>query len=162
VERLPTEQLLKEISPKVVFSGDDHDQCTYVHPGGIKEFTLGTFSWLQGNYRPSFGLLSGLKDAEGNFDYGFSVCFLPNQIFLISWYGVCLVVTLVCLFRISRSPPVSLPRFSPAGSSAWEDDDGAKKIRTPPPRESHWRQGFALVIQLIALYLFIQAWYYLG
>ncbi|KAL6010443.1 hypothetical protein ACLOJK_000875, partial [Asimina triloba] len=54
-------RLLDMIRPMLVLSGHDHDQCTVVHTtpaGPVKEHTLGTLSWQQGNLYPSFMLMT--------------------------------------------------------------------------------------------------------
>mmetsp|Transcript_7055 Transcript_7055/g.24594 ORF Transcript_7055/g.24594 Transcript_7055/m.24594 type:complete len:433 (-) Transcript_7055:649-1947(-) len=63
--RSVTENLLRDVAPDLILSGDDHDHCKHVHlypsAEGHKEateITVGTFSWLQGNPRPSVVLLS--------------------------------------------------------------------------------------------------------
>ena len=67
-------KLLSAVRPTLVLSGHDHDQCTATHNldgggdgergsrrgggGVVTEHTVGTFSWLQGNSRPSFMLMT--------------------------------------------------------------------------------------------------------
>ncbi|KAJ8539348.1 hypothetical protein K7X08_013600 [Anisodus acutangulus] len=56
-----TNDLLDSIKPALILSGHDHDQCTVIHKtkyGSVKEHTLGTISWKQGNLIPSYMLLS--------------------------------------------------------------------------------------------------------
>ncbi|KAK3837470.1 MAG: Metallo-dependent phosphatase-like protein, partial [Linnemannia gamsii] len=57
-----TREILEDIQPDMVFSGDDHDWCEIAHPtiGGnfVPEVTLRTFSFAQGIKRPAFGMLS--------------------------------------------------------------------------------------------------------
>lgn len=50
--------LLNNVEPSVIFSGDDHDYCEYVHPNGVREVTLKAFSMAMGIQRPGFQLLS--------------------------------------------------------------------------------------------------------
>ena len=54
-------QLLREVRPLLVLSGDHHRWCTTVHAVNSShdavEVTVGTFSWLQGSSKPSFGML---------------------------------------------------------------------------------------------------------
>lgn len=100
-----SKRLLDLIKPVLVLSGHDHDQCTITHEtqhGAVKEHTLGTVSWQQGNWYPSFMLLS-----VGNFalDNGSSpdpvvvvhLCFLPAQLFIYIWYIILFVVTILSL-----------------------------------------------------------------
>jgi hypothetical protein len=90
---------------------------------GIPEQTVGTFSFLQGNLRPSFALLSlhssecstardddQLGDEHGDRESPLhqrrcashrlevDVCFLPRQLFIYAWYGALALVSLVALF----------------------------------------------------------------
>ena len=55
-------QLLRDVRPLLVLSGDHHRWCTTLHAAGcsrdaVAEVTVGTFSWLQGSSNPSFGVL---------------------------------------------------------------------------------------------------------
>ncbi|KAK6914603.1 hypothetical protein RJ641_019720 [Dillenia turbinata] len=55
-----TKFLLDLLKPVLILSGHDHDQCIVTHSssGPVKEHTLGTISWQQGNVYPSFMLMS--------------------------------------------------------------------------------------------------------
>ena len=135
------------MKPSLVLSGDDHDYCRLLHEflrggrrrrrgkrkeeeevggemGEVKvwEETVGTFSWCQGNFYPSFSLLTILEEGEGEKDeggsleegmewvgekwgegrgrgFGSGICFLPPQIAIYISYGVfggiCVLVLLV-------------------------------------------------------------------
>ncbi|KAL8170789.1 hypothetical protein V2J09_022593 [Rumex salicifolius] len=61
--------LLDLIQPVLVLSGHDHDQCSVTHVtknGPVKEHTVGTVSWQQGNLYPSFMLLSASRNSNAN------------------------------------------------------------------------------------------------
>ncbi|XP_021297245.1 uncharacterized protein C630.12 isoform X2 [Herrania umbratica] len=98
-------QLLNSIKPVLVLSGHDHDQCTVVHEaksGSVKEHTLGTISWQQGNLYPSFMLLSAsnssLPDASWPEKAVLThLCFLPMQTHIYIWYLVQFVLTILAL-----------------------------------------------------------------
>ncbi|KAJ7543628.1 hypothetical protein O6H91_09G045800 [Diphasiastrum complanatum] len=97
-------KLLESIKPVAVFSGHDHDQCTISHQldgKHVKEYTVGTFSWLQGNLYPSFMMLSvapmQVKNPNSSDSVVSSLCFLPAQDFIYAWYVVLLIVCLACL-----------------------------------------------------------------
>jgi hypothetical protein len=86
VEPTLTQLILESIKPEFVFSGDDHDQCSYTHTlkagDTVSEYTVGTFSWLQGNKRPSFGqliLVPHSKIPGNDISTEFRVCYLPSQ-----------------------------------------------------------------------------------
>jgi len=164
LSREGTEQILKDFGPKLVFSGDDHDHCAYTHPGPYpaKEFTVGTFSWLQGNPKPSFALLSAHKRNDGSLDYGYAVCFLPNQISVLAWYGISFVATLVYLFytccRARRTK-----KWSPPARATLNDDPEQKDKDLMPRREaseSLCRGFLVLVFQMLGFYCLLQLWYY--
>ncbi|XP_021720354.1 uncharacterized protein C630.12-like isoform X1 [Chenopodium quinoa] len=105
VTKESSEHILDSIQPVLVLSGHDHEQCTVNHDtkyGTVKEHTLGTVSWQQGNFYPSFMLLS-----VGNFTHtnGSSqepiilsqLCFLPTQLFIYIWYIILFVITILAL-----------------------------------------------------------------
>lgn len=108
-----TGRLLQFFSPRLVFSGDDHDQCEYTHEfptregRRAKEYTLGTFSWMQGNRLPSYGLLTVTRTA-----HHFQVCMLPDQLGNYVSYAVLLGLTLVwtafapCVYHWARRKSV--------------------------------------------------------
>lgn len=76
---------------------------------GIPEQTVGTFSFLQGNLRPSFAMLS-LHSSDCNESHHHhgsgcashrlevDVCFLPRQLLIYAWYGGLALLSLVALF----------------------------------------------------------------
>lgn len=98
-----TNDLLDAIKPALILSGHDHDQCTVIHKskyGSVKEHTLGTISWQQGNLFPSYMLLSASKLVlpDGSMpDEAISakVCFLPTQTYIYIWYLFLFVMTLL-------------------------------------------------------------------
>ncbi|XP_021761843.1 LOW QUALITY PROTEIN: uncharacterized protein C630.12-like [Chenopodium quinoa] len=105
VTKESAEHILDSIQPVLVLSGHDHEQCTVNHEtkhGTVKEHTLGTVSWQQGNFYPSFMLLS-----VGNFTHAngssqepvilTQLCFLPTQLFIYIWYIILFVVTILAL-----------------------------------------------------------------
>ncbi|XP_048504083.1 uncharacterized protein C630.12 isoform X2 [Beta vulgaris subsp. vulgaris] len=104
-----TKRLLDLIHPVLVLSGHDHDQCTVNHKtkyGSVKEHTLGTLSWQQGNLYPSFMLLSVGNFTRANASSPEPVilaqlCFLPKQLFIYIWYIILFVVT---IFGLSFLP----------------------------------------------------------
>ncbi|GAY51131.1 hypothetical protein CUMW_131970 [Citrus unshiu] len=89
----------------LVLSGHDHDQCTVSHESNqehIKEHTVGTISWQQGNLYPSFMLLSASNSAllnMSNLEEAVltRLCFLPMQTHIYIGYLLLFIVTLVTL-----------------------------------------------------------------
>lgn len=98
-------RLLDLIKPVLVLSGHDHDQCTVSHESNhehIKEHTVGTISWQQGNLYPSFMLLSASNSAllnMSNLEEAVltRLCFLPMQTHIYIGYLLLFIVTLVTL-----------------------------------------------------------------
>ncbi|XP_042436828.1 uncharacterized protein C630.12-like isoform X1 [Zingiber officinale] len=96
-------RLLDLIRPILVLSGHDHDQCTMIHStpvGTVKEHTVGTVSWLQGNLYPSFMLLSVVSSSNSiNSEDAVStqLCFLPKQAHIYFWYLMQFIATLILI-----------------------------------------------------------------
>ncbi|KAL6051651.1 Cell division control protein/predicted DNA repair exonuclease [Balamuthia mandrillaris] len=121
LSRQSSETILRAIQPVAIFSGDDHDHCVVYHPVPSSssspsvskqqmapERTLGTFSWLQGNPWPSFGLMSiflresKLPQQEGRGTTTkrepvvlVNICQLPNQLSIYGWYLILAVLSVV-------------------------------------------------------------------
>lgn len=71
-----TTQLLEQLQPNLIFSGDDHDYCDVVHPGLAREITVKSISMAMGIKYPAVQLLS--YKAEGAIlDYDTHICYLP-------------------------------------------------------------------------------------
>ncbi|XP_059645690.1 uncharacterized protein C630.12 [Cornus florida] len=100
-----TNDLLDLIRPVLVLSGHDHDQCTVTHMskyGPVREHTVGTISWQQGNLYPSFMLLSASNHSFPNASsledaISTHLCFLPVQTFIYIWYLFLFLLTLLVL-----------------------------------------------------------------
>ncbi|KAL6144372.1 hypothetical protein ACLB2K_055066 [Fragaria x ananassa] len=92
--------LLDSIQPVLVLSGHDHDQCDVVHKskyGPVKEHTVGTISWQQGNVYPSFMLLSACNTSSSEKLVLTQLCFLPVQLHIYIWYLSLFVLTVLAL-----------------------------------------------------------------
>ena len=97
------------VKPVAVFSGDDHDNCLVHHRftanGGhrhVPERTIATFSWLQGNLRPSFGVV--LQQRMPRAQLHTVICFLPPQMLIYTCYVVLLLLTVVAAMLFTLSP----------------------------------------------------------
>jgi hypothetical protein len=120
--------ILNAIQPTLILSGDDHDWCFHVHNlngRSYPEYTLGTFSWLQGNHYPSFGMLKLDSFAVSSSSYAqakleskfskpevlFDPCFLPNQytIFLLYTFSFISTVLYLLFDYVYLHPPRSNP-----------------------------------------------------
>lgn len=80
-----THFVLQTVKPVLVFSGDDHDYCDYVHRnpsnsgGDIREVSIRTFSMAEGVRRPGFHLLSLYTPHGGMPRRADAPCLLPDQ-----------------------------------------------------------------------------------
>ncbi|RIA85020.1 Metallo-dependent phosphatase-like protein [Glomus cerebriforme] len=99
-----TNNILENIKPILIFSGDDHDYCEIRHEeaNGIPEISVNSFSFAMGVSRPGFLLLSlynPLNLTETNFTtFAYSQCLLPNQIRIYIWYIILFIATISCIF----------------------------------------------------------------
>jgi len=116
-----TEELLQLLEPELVLSGDDHENCEVEHryfrlqQGEVSqqvntasEVTIGTFSFLQGSYYPSVGILTvfnkttsrSSEDNDDNVYYDLKICVLPPQKFIYMGYAVLGLISIVLLILI--------------------------------------------------------------
>ena len=115
-------RLLDKVRPTLVLSGHDHDQCVGTHEvfasdatgracatsgRSATEHTVGSFSFLMGNPRPSFAMMTvrgacGMDDGACPAELGtggardavnVSLCFLPSQWSTFQVYGALGVIT---------------------------------------------------------------------
>ncbi|OSD03988.1 Metallo-dependent phosphatase [Trametes coccinea BRFM310] len=148
--------LLQSIKPAIIFSGDDHDYCEYVHslpvtdtkrpspPLSIPELTVKSFSMAMGIRRPGYQLLSlTLPSASPEIQtLAQTPCLLPDQLgIFLSVYIPLVVLTLVVLL-VSNIRRSCLRHSSPSSRSAqWTSLDPNDPEETdydlPPP--SAWR-----------------------
>eukprot|EP00842_Homolaphlyctis_polyrhiza_P000012 jgi/Hompol1/1010/HPOL_004493-RA len=110
--------ILTKLKPDLIISGDDHDDC--------KWHTVGTFSWLQGNPYPSFGVMSlRLNRAQpiksDSPSLQMNICSLPPQLHIYIWYIVLLIITIgwatrhsaaQLAERVGANSNTALPRYS--------------------------------------------------
>jgi hypothetical protein len=94
-----SQKLLEHVRPVHVFSGDDHDQCEVVHQGGIVEHTVGTFSWMQGVYVPSFAMVtlhhSNTEPQRSHLTV--NICMLPSQLQIYLVYVLLFIATAITM-----------------------------------------------------------------
>lgn len=98
------------VKPRLIISGDDHDSCIYNHTAygyPVKEHSIPTFSWLQGNIYPAFGMLA-LRDmfspGSDNQDLSLEECALPPQMLVYFWYifsGIVCIIGVIVYSRLS-------------------------------------------------------------
>ncbi|KAI9230924.1 MAG: hypothetical protein DHS80DRAFT_11635 [Piptocephalis tieghemiana] len=110
-----SQRILSNVQPTLILSGDDHDQCEVHHsippsdddspisaPKKALEYTVGTFSFMQGNLIPSAGLLSLFESSDGKSQsFAYSVCYLPDQLWTYTMYGI-LAAAALCHVLIAR------------------------------------------------------------
>ncbi|KAI8975799.1 Metallo-dependent phosphatase-like protein [Trametes punicea] len=128
--------LLQSIQPSIIFSGDDHDYCEYIHtlpasdtmrsspPITVPEITVKSFSMAMGIRRPGYQLLSLIppSTSPSSRSLAHTPCLLPDQLGIyLSIYVPLIILTLVTLLisNIRRScarhsSPTSRPNEWPS------------------------------------------------
>ncbi|XP_040597616.1 metallophosphoesterase 1 isoform X4 [Mesocricetus auratus] len=99
LSREASQKLLWWLQPRLVLSGHTHSACEVLHPGGVPEVSVPSFSWRNRN-NPSF-IMGSLTSK----DYALSKCYLPNEDRVLAAYGAaagCLVV--LVLAHLERLP----------------------------------------------------------
>ncbi|KAI8820830.1 Metallo-dependent phosphatase-like protein, partial [Fimicolochytrium jonesii] len=103
-----SKHILEKIKPSLVLSGDDHDWCENEHTfesGTAKEYTVATFSWMQGNVHPGYALLTLLPSHAAPHPttptqtFALATCPLPPQIPVYIWYAFLALITLPLLLH---------------------------------------------------------------
>ncbi|KAI9298397.1 Metallo-dependent phosphatase, partial [Neoconidiobolus thromboides FSU 785] len=89
-----SELILNQIKPKFIFSGDDHDACLIAHSNETVEFSVPSYSWLQGSLQPGYLLLTIPKNSS--LDAEFKLCTFHTQLYTYYLYIYFLVFT-ICL-----------------------------------------------------------------
>jgi len=144
-----TSRILNDLNPNFVFSGDDHDNCFVQHRWVAQkkihrapEHTFGTFSWLQGNVHPSFGILK-LTSCSGSDEppkLSVGVCSLPDQRAVYFGYLKWTIFSLAAIFLwnviISLGPPrrdkeISLPFVKAGTGEEIADEENEEVLETP-------------------------------
>ncbi|KAI0356201.1 Metallo-dependent phosphatase [Trametes cingulata] len=148
--------LLQSIRPSIVFSGDDHDYCEYVHtlpasdtkrpsaPASIPEITVKSFSMAMGIRRPGYQLLSLVPPSTSAEAQTFAhiPCLLPDQLGIYLSVYVPLIVLTLAILLLSNIRRTCIRHSSPSGrSSEWTSldsrDPDHPDYDLPPP--SAWR-----------------------
>jgi predicted MPP superfamily phosphohydrolase len=113
-----------------VFSGDDHSNCEHNHEDdyGIPliENTVGTFSFLQGAYYPSVGMLQTLSDGTLHFDSHF----LVSQWNVYLWHMICGIITILIAFIVPlyKLLPSSLHNLKKQGKIYEDIEDTVQSV----------------------------------
>jgi len=101
--------LLDQLSPTVIFSGDDHDYCEYVHTSHerrIPEVTVKSLSIAMGIRQPGFQLLS----LSSTRTHAHQPCLLPDQVRIYCWVYAPLVLATIVLV-IARALTAAPSRY---------------------------------------------------
>ncbi|XP_051056765.1 metallophosphoesterase 1 isoform X2 [Phodopus roborovskii] len=81
LSREASQKLLWWLQPRLVLSGHTHSACEVLHPGGVPEVSVPSFSWRNRN-NPSF-IMGSLTSK----DYAISKCYLPFEDRVLAIYG---------------------------------------------------------------------------
>ncbi|GBG29889.1 Metallophosphoesterase 1 [Hondaea fermentalgiana] len=131
LDRETSSLLLEKLGPELIVSGDDHDNCIVSHTtsvGVTREYTVATFSWLQGVRRPGFAIvrLEGCKEPLSGIqkEARMQVCGLPDQ--LAVYLGYILLACASIIFLAARRG-VQL-RFLQRGSQHRIESDASARV----------------------------------
>lgn len=92
-----SKRILDTIRPIQVFSGDDHEPCEF-HHGSAVENTLSTFSFLQGNLNPGFGIFSTSNATQSLL---YQDVYTPRQFHIFAWYAILLAISIILILPLS-------------------------------------------------------------
>ena len=112
-----SEDILKNLGPSLVFSGDDHDYCDMTHVDYAdntkflaREISCKTNSMTNGIKSPAVQLLSlnNPQDTEHTFSetYKTTMCYLPSPYFGVKVYAASLVANFAILHALIKSPEI--------------------------------------------------------
>nr|XP_048275271.1 metallophosphoesterase 1 isoform X2 [Myodes glareolus] len=94
-----SQKLLWWLQPRLVLSGHTHSACEVLHPGGVLEVSVPSFSWRNRN-NPSF-IMGSLTSR----DYALSKCYLPFEDRVLTTYGAAVsFLVLLVLAHFERLP----------------------------------------------------------
>ncbi|KAJ6587057.1 Metallo-dependent phosphatase-like protein [Mycena vulgaris] len=124
--------VLTSLQPSLVFSGDDHDYCEYMHsfnsggaPKQAREVTVKSLSMAMGIRRPGFQLLSLVPphSMQGSSSHADSLCLLPDQLGIylstyIPFLVFSLLIILVANIRRICTPRQDKRHFTPASTNS--------------------------------------------
>lgn len=117
-----SQQLLNDLQPSLVFSGDDHDYCDVVHPGLAREVTVKSISMAMGIKYPAVQLLS--YKAEGaKLNYDTHICYLPVPYVNVFVYVAMAVVTGLTLLAWNITQRSS--RYNYSVLPLWDENTSA-------------------------------------
>ncbi|KAF8633445.1 hypothetical protein AX17_004614 [Amanita inopinata Kibby_2008] len=139
--------LLETLRPSIVFSGDNHDYCEFVHsfaiPGNkargfAREVTVKSFSMSRHIRRPGFQLLSLVSPstiAGNGTSFVDAPCLLPDQGRIYSSiYPTLMIMTMLILFIINKTKMgrIRAHQLRPLSVSSWSSGSPTSGHSTPP------------------------------
>ncbi|KAF8502047.1 Metallo-dependent phosphatase-like protein [Russula emetica] len=132
--------LLDELSPTVIFSGDDHDYCEYIHTSHerrIPEVTIKSLSIAMGIRQPGFQLLSLSSKTS---THAYQLCLLPDQVRIYCWVYAPLVLATIVLVtaRALTNAPSNYQKHIQKRSDLLPYSASLQQPR-PPHRRSYYR-----------------------
>lgn len=99
LSREASQKLLWWLQPRLVLSGHTHSACEVLHPGGVPEVSVPSFSWRNRN-NPSF-IMGSLTSN----DYALSKCYLPFEDRVLATYGAAAAFLVVLILaHLERLP----------------------------------------------------------
>lgn len=163
-------ELLTKLDLDMIFSGDDHDYCEYVHfldnhNKQVTEVTVKSMSMAMGISKPAVELVSLVEtDTEKRFKY--DICYLPKPYDEVIIYSSLLFVSLVIIIvtallrtnsysfgkRFNIEDPVSYYRLStPPQTGDFESNSQTE----PPFRKSSYRQLNLILKHSLSLFAIV-------
>ncbi|XP_040853384.1 metallophosphoesterase 1-like isoform X1 [Ochotona curzoniae] len=95
-----SQKLLWWLRPRLILSGHTHSACEVLHPGGVPEISVPSFSWRNRN-NPSF-IMGSITAA----DYALAKCYLPFEDTVLAIYcGVASLLVLLILIHFQLLAP---------------------------------------------------------
>lgn len=169
IENSISQNILSIISPKYVFSGDDHDYChikhSYQHNGErhtTDEITVKSCAMNMGINKPAIQLLSLLNDGTTTDTIQTEICYLPNAFLPLFIYIFCAFINLVVIVYVfvAETKPTSQNQLPmPIGI----DYDQKKKYQTINKRKHTIIYRLTSIIQhclSILLIIWLTFYYY--
>uniref|UniRef100_A0A6B2L8B2 Uncharacterized protein n=1 Tax=Arcella intermedia TaxID=1963864 RepID=A0A6B2L8B2_9EUKA len=82
-------EIISIIKPDFILSGDIHHDCYFIRSGGIHDYVINTFSWMQGNPNPGAAILTIQHTSDKKPMIYLTPCRHHNQILLYIIYLLC-------------------------------------------------------------------------
>lgn len=164
--------ILARLSPKIVFSGDDHDYCDVTHLDYndntrklAREISCKTASMTNGIKYPAYQLLSLYNpdknrvshDPQDHSTFATKMCYLPSPYRGLKFYAFQLVLSLAVLAACTVFPEKVDYYLDSANSLVLPNFSSVP--REDAPMERRWRV-FALQSAVVFLFVWVLYWGY--